>query len=518
LSYDLFIHHNPAGWVSIALQQNGKLIELHKGSTTNNYQVGDVYLGAVGKIMPGLNAAFVDVGYEKDAFLHYYDLGPQIKSVLKFTRIVTNSKPAKPFIGDNIIEADIPKNGKITDILKRNQQIMVQVTKEPIGNKGPRLTCQISLAGRYIVIMPFDSGVNISKKIARNEERKRLKDIVKNIIPEHFGVIVRTVAENQTEEDLKADLNDLLEKWNTIINQLKEAQPAQKIFGENDRALTLIRDIVNETFDSIITDDNFIYNQICNYLKAKSDGLEKIVKHYHGKLPLFEHYGIEKQIKSSFGREVNFAGGSYLIIEHTEALHVIDVNSGNISHTAGNQEDNALKVNLDAADEIARQLRLRDMGGIIVVDFIDLKNAANKKLVYEALKKLMQQDRAKHKILPMSQFGLIQITRQRVRPEIAVITTEKCPSCGGSGEIQSAVSIIHEIETRLEYLINNLHLKGITLQVHPYIAAYLKRGFIKSIRFKWLYKYKQFIKVIPRSAYHLVDYKFLNNLGEEIII
>ncbi len=518
MSFDLYIHNNTQGWVSIALQQEGKLVELHKGATDNNYLVGDVYLGTVGKIMPGLNAAFVDVGFEKDAFLHYFDLGPKVNSLQKFVRVVRNNKPEKPFISKSIIEPDIDKGGNIADVLKRNQQVLVQVTKEPIGNKGPRLTSQLSFAGRFLVLMPFDSGVSVSKKIATQQERKRLKEIVGDMIPENFGLIIRTVAENQTKEEIEADLNDLLSKWDTLVNNLKHAEPPQKIFGENDRALTLIRDIVNDSFDSIVVDDTFLFRQISEYLKSKSDSLQKIVKLYNGKLPLFEHYGIEKQIKSSFGREVNFSGGSYLIIEHTEALHVIDVNSGNISHSGGNQEENALKVNMEAAEEIARQLRLRDMGGIIVIDFIDLKTAGNKKLVYEKLKEVMKLDRAKHKILPMSQFGLIQITRQRVRPEMTVVTNEKCPACAGTGEIQSSVSIVHEIETRLEYLINNLHLKGFSIQTHPYIAAYLKQGFLQSIRMRWFYKYKQFIKVEPRTSYHLTDYRFVNSAGEEIVL
>jgi ribonuclease G len=518
VSFDLYIHNNPQGWVSIALLNDGKLVELHKGSADNNYLVGDVYLGTVGKIMPGLNAAFVDVGFEKDAFLHYFDLGPKVNSLQKFVRIVRNNKPEKPVISKNIMEPDIDKGGNIADVLKRNQQVLVQIAKEPIGNKGPRLTSQLSFPGRFLVLMPFDSGVSVSKKISTQQERKRLKEIVNKIVPDNFGLIIRTVAENKSKEEIEADLNDLLAKWDSMVNNLKYAEPPQKIFGENDRALTLIRDIVNDNFDSIVVDDAFLYHQICDYLKAKSDSLQKIVKLYNGKLPLFEHYGIEKQIKSSFGREVNFSGGSYLIIEHTEALHVIDVNSGNIAHSGSNQEENALKVNLEAAEEIARQLRLRDMGGIIVIDFIDLKTAGNRKLVYEKLKEYMKRDRAKHKILPMSQFGLIQITRQRVRPEMTVVTNEKCPACAGTGEIQSSVSIVHEIETRLAYLINNMHLKGFSIQTHPYVAAYLKQGFLRSIRMRWFYKYKQFIKIEPRTSYHLTDYRFVNKYGEEIVL
>lgn len=518
MNYELFINHTATQGVQIALSHKGKLTELHHEVNNNNFLVGDVYLGTVGKVMPGLNAAFIDVGHEKDAFLHYLDLGPQINSALKFTRIVRSSRPDNPFIGKGVIEPDIDKGGKITQVLKRNQQILVQITKEPIANKGPRLTSQLSFPGRFVVLIPFSDGINVSKKIVKQEERRRLKQLVLDMKPENFGVIIRTVAENQSEEELKQDLQDLLNKWNDMLEVLKTANSPQKILGDNDRSLALIRDIVNDSFDNIYVNESFLHKQITEYLKKKSDGLEKIVKFYNGKLPMFEHFGIEKQIKNSFGKEVNFSGGSYLIIEHTEALHVIDVNSGNASHTPGNQEENALKINLEAAEEIARQIRLRDIGGIIVVDFIDLKTAGNKKLVYEKLKEVMKDDRAKHKILPMSPFGLIQITRQRVRPEMNVDITEKCPACGGSGEIQSSVSIVNEIETRVDYLIKNLHLKNITIEAHPYIASYLKFGFFKSIRLKWLFKYKQFVRVEPRTSFHLVEYKFLNKEGEEIHI
>ncbi len=518
MNYELIINSNPSGGVDIAILKDKKLIELHHEKVDSSFQVGDVYIGTVGKIMPGLNAAFVDVGHEKDAFLHYLDLGPQFQSTQKFTRMLRSSRPKDHSIQKQHLEADINKSGKVTDLLKRNQQLLVQVTKEPISNKGPRLSCELSLAGRFIVLMPFDSSISISKKIVKQEERKRLKEAIVSIKPENFGVIIRTNAENESIEDLQNDLKDLLGKWNKLCKQLVDATSPQKVLGENDRTLTMVRDLVNETYTNIQINDNFLYTKIKAYLKSKSPELENIVKLYNGKLPIFEHHGVEKQIKTSFGKEVNFMGGSYLIIEHTEALHVIDVNSGNTSNKGENQEENALKVNMEAVEEIARQLRLRDLGGIIVIDLIDLKTAGNRKLVYEKLKEVMKTDRAKHKILPMSPFGLIQITRQRVRPQMAVITNEKCPTCLGSGEIQSSVSIVDDINSHVKYLIENLHLKGFSIEVHPFLAAYLKDGWLSSPRFNWFKQYKQWIKVNPNQSLHLINYKFIDAKGEDVVI
>jgi ribonuclease G len=516
VSSELVINSHPNGGVEIVLLHDRKIIELHHEHAENNFAVGDIYLGSVNKLMPGLNAAFIDVGHEKDAFLHYLDLGPQVKSLLKFVRNMRGNAKMEPWPKQSENEADIEKTGKIGQVLSRLQQVVVQVSKEPISNKGPRLTSELSLAGRFVVLMPFNDSVSISKKIVKAEERNRLKKLVYSIKPKNFGVIVRTVAENQPIEDLEKDLKDLIAKWETMCDQLRTAVPPQKILGESDRTLTLIRDLVNDDFSHIYVNDGFLFTQVKDYIKAKSPQLEKIVKLYNGKLPIFEHFGIDKQLKASFGKEVNFMGGSYLIIEHTEALHVIDVNSGSIAGKEINQEENAVKVNLEAATEIARQLRLRDMGGIIVVDFIDQKNAGNRKLVYERLKQEMKSDRARHKILPMSPFGLVQITRQRVRPEMAVVTTEKCPTCKGTGEITSSIVITEEIENNLRYFIQNLNMSGITLEVHPYIAAYLKQGFLNSTRIKWFLKYKKFVKIKTVNALHFGEYRFLNAAGEVI--
>lgn len=519
MNLELVINCSPNGGVDIALLSDKKLIELHHEKPDTNFVVGDIYFGMVNKIIPGLNAAFIDVKYEKDAFLHYLDLGPQIKSQLKFIKLLRSNPHTELWPQKSQNEADIEKTGKISQVLNRLQQVVVQVTKEPISNKGPRLTSELSLAGRYVVLMPFENGVSVSKKIIKHEERSRLKKLVYDIKPDNFGVIIRTVAEGQTEEEIETDLKDLLKRWEQLCEQIKTAVPGQKILGESERTLTLVRDLLNENFTGIHVNDSFLYNQIKSYIAKKAPEQEKIVKLYKGNQPIFENFGVDKQIKTSFGKEVNFMGGSYLIIEHTEALHVIDVNSGSIKGKEINQDENALKVNLEAATEIARQLRLRDMGGIIVIDFIDQKSPANKRQVYEKLKEEMKSDRAKHKILPMSPFGLIQITRQRVRPEMAVVTTEKCPTCDGTGEIANSVVIVDEIENRLKYLLTNLNMKSkISMEVHPYLYAYFTKGFFNSIRFKWLFKYKQWIKITPVNSFHFGQYRFINTQGEEISV
>ena len=391
------------------------------------------------------------------------------------------------------------------------------MVKEPISNKGPRLSSEISLPGRFIVLIPFDNAIAISKKIVKHDERNRLKKLMQTIKQPNFGVIIRTNAEGISVEELEKDLTELMAKWEIVYTQLKSAVPPQKLLGESERTLTLIRDLVNEDFTGIHVNDTYLYNEIKNYVKSKSPVLEKIVKLYTGKVSIFEHFDIEKQIKTSFGKEANFLGGCYLIIEHTEAMHVIDVNSGNTSAKNEAQEDNALRINLEAATEVARQLRLRDLGGIVVVDFIDQKTAGNRKLVYEKLKEEMKNDRARHKILPMSPFGLVEITRQRVRPEMNIITTEKCPTCNGTGEIQNSVVLLDEIENQVKYLIENVRHKGFSLELNPYLAAYFMHGGLKSPRMKWFIKYKRWIKINKVNTLSMVDYRFIDKDGEAVV-
>lgn len=511
-----------SGDVKIALLEEKKLVELNSERKDQHFQVGDIYLGRVKKLMPSLNAAFVDVGHEKDAFLHYLDLGPQVNSLLKLIKLTTTGKRPDPLLSNLTLENDIDKSGKINSVLSVNQWVLVQVAKEPISTKGPRITSDISLAGRYVVLVPFTDVVSISQKIKSSEERQRLKRLALSIKPKGFGLIIRTVADGKKTAELDQDINDLVSKWKSAFETLSTAKPPQKILGELSRTSTILRDLLNANFNAIHVNDAVLYDEIRNYILTIAPEHVEIVRHYKGKQPIFEHFGIEKQIKSAFGKTVTMANGAYLIVEHTEAMHVVDVNSGGRVKSGdgdASQENNALQVNMDAASEIARQLRLRDMGGIIVVDFIDLHNPNNRKTLYEHLKSEMKKDRAKHTILPPSKFGLVQITRQRVRPETNITTVEKCPACEGTGEIKASILLIDQIENNLRYFVQEQNEKELTLQVHPYLEAYLNKGLLwKSIAHQWKKKYKAKIKVMPNTAYHIMEYHFFNSTEEEIKI
>jgi ribonuclease G len=501
--------------IAIALLENKQLVELNKEKSNIQFAVGDIYLGKVKKIMPGLNAAFVDVGYEKDAFLHYLDLGPQFQSFNKFLQ-ATFSKKNKPLPVSKLkLESEIDKNGKIGNILTSGQQILVQIAKEPISTKGPRLSSEISIAGRNIVLMPFSDKVSISQKISSPEERKRLKRLMESIIPRNFGVIVRTAAEGKKVAVLDAELRGLIKKWEGALEKLKTAQAPSLVVSELKRTSAILRDMLNVSFNNIHVNDENVYNDIKEYIDTIAPEKEKIVKLYQGDVPIFEQFGVEKQIKSLFGKTVSFKSGAYLIVEHTEALHVFDVNSGNRSKATNDQETNALDVNLSAAEEIARQLRLRDMGGIIVVDFIDMHSQENRQIVFEKMKEIMAKDRTKHNILPLSKFGLMQITRQRVRPEMHISTVEKCPTCKGSGEVTPTIIFDEQIENQLAFFVNEKGLNNLVLKLHPYIAAFICKG-IFSKRIKWMFKYTCRIKVIPISSYQLLEFHFFDRNDIEI--
>ena len=510
---ELIIRSNPEH-VDFALLKDGKLIELHKDEDDNNFAVGDIFIAKVRKAIPGLNAAFVNVGYEKDGFLHYHDLGPKIASLIKFTKAVSTGK-LKDFSLKNFpFDEDITKDGKISDVVKSNQSILVQVVKEPISTKGPRISSELSIAGRYIVLVPFSNRISISQKIEDKEEKDRLKRLVKSITPQGFGVIVRTVAEGKKVADIDQDLQNLLGRWNAMCKKLHKANHPSKVLGELSKASSILRDIFNDSFTGVHIDDESLAIQIKEYVQKIAPKKESIVKHYNSNVPIFEKYGIERQIKTAFGRTVSMSRGAYLVIEHTEALHVIDVNSRNRSNKSNSQEDTALEVNLISATEVARQLRLRDMGGIIVIDFIDLHTAEHRKQLYDHLRDEMKDDRAKHKILPPSKFGLVQITRQRVRPEMNIKTREANPNGDIEGEVEAPIILVQKITHELEQLFKKGH-KKITLNTHPFIAAFLTKGF-PSIRSKWFIEHKKWVKILPRDAYTYLEYHFHDKNGKLI--
>ncbi len=501
--------------VDFALLKDGKLIELHKDEGGNNFSVGDVFIAKIRKAVPGLNAAFVNVGYEKDAFLHYHDLGPKLPSLLKFTKRVSTGKLHDFYLKNQPFEKDIDKDGSITDVLKSNQSMLVQIVKEPISTKGPRISSELSIAGRYIVLVPFSDRISISQKIEDREEKDRLKRLVKSITPQGFGIIVRTVAEGKKVAELDKDLQNLLGRWTAMCKKLRRAHHPSKVLGELNKASSILRDIFNDSFTSIQVDDEELYIQIKDYLQEIAPKKESIVKLYQSNVPIFEKFGVERQIKTSFGKTVSMAKGAYLVIEHTEALHVIDVNSGNRSNKSKTQEGTALEVNLISATEVARQLRLRDMGGIIVIDFIDLTSAENRKKLYNHLRDEMKDDRAKHKILPPSKFGLIQITRQRVRPEMNIKTREEDPDNVINGsEVEAPIGIVQKITQDIERLFNKDY-KKMTLNTHPFIAAFLTKGF-PSVRQKWFFEHKKWVKVLPRDAYTYLEYHVFDKDGNQL--
>ncbi|MCH5224039.1 MAG: Rne/Rng family ribonuclease [Muribaculaceae bacterium] len=501
--------------VSIALLEDSRLVSLQKESRNQAYVVGDLYLAKVRKIMPGLNAAFVDVGFEKDAFLHYLDLGPQFSTFNAFIKEALNDKKKVPSISKFKPLPDIPKQGKIQDVLEPGQSLLVQIVKEPISSKGPRLTTEVSLTGRFLVLIPFGDKISISQKIKSTEEKVRLRQLVGSIKPKGFSVIIRTSAENKRFAELNQEMKSLIKVWEDSIAKMQRSQPPMLIYEEESRAVGVIRDMFSPDFENIHVNNQEAFTQIQSYIDIIFPEKKDIVKLYQKEIPIFDHFNITKQIKSSFGKTVSFKSGAYIIIEHTEALHVIDVNSGNRSKASSDQESNALEVNLKAADEIARQLRLRDMGGIIVIDFIDMAKAEHRQALYEHMKEIMATDRARHNILPLSKFGLMQITRQRVRPALDITTNENCPSCFGKGEIQASLLFTDKLDEKLDYLVNNLKVRKFKMYIHPYVDAYVKKGLI-SIYSKWRRKYGRGFKVLPDQSLAYLQYKVMDADGKEI--
>lgn len=515
MNKELIINAAPQG-VEIALLEEKKLVELHHEKIDASFAVGDLYLGKVKKLIPGLNAAFVDVGFERDAFLHYTDLSPYARSLLKFTQaaINDNGTPSLDFAHFQV-EPEIIKTGKINEVLSGKPNILVQILKEPIAAKGPRLSCEISLPGRFVVITPFNDIVAVSRKIHSADERKRLQKIIEAIKPKNFGVIVRTAAEGKNTAELHEDLSSLVETWKIIQQNLKGAAAPEKILSEQTKTTSMLRDLLNESFNKIVVNDKNIFLDTRSYIQRIAPEKADIVSHYTQSQPIFDQYGITKQVKSSFGKTVNLPSGAYLIIDHTEALHVIDVNSGYKS-VGNNQELNALETNMEAAAEIARQLRLRDLGGIIVVDFIDMKLPENKRKLMEAVEEFMKTDRAKHAVLPISKFGLMQITRQRMKPEMNINTQEVCPGCNGTGKISSTLILEDDIEKNLSYLVTHHH-KNLTISVNPIIHAYLTKGlFFSSKLWKWRKKHGWSIHLKANNNYQLTEFHFFDQHEEEI--
>ena len=501
--------------ISIALLEDKRLVEINHEGREEQFAVGNIYLGKVKKIMPGLNAAFVDVGYEKDAFLHYLDLGSNFNTLYQFTTQILSDRKKVPAIQKVKQLPEIEKNGSINDILKPGQDILVQIAKEPISTKGPRLTAEISIAGRFLVLMPFSDKVSVSQKIKTEEERQRLKQLIQSIKPKGFGVIVRTVAEEKKVAELDNELKILVKRWEEAIAKVQQSKGVSLILEELGRTVGIIRDLFSPSFKHIHINDQSVYTEVRDYVELIAPERKDIVKLYKEEAPIYDSFGITKQIKSAFGKTVSFKSGAYLIIEHTEALHGVDVNSGNRSKAGNGQEANALDVNMAAADEIARQLRLRDMGGIIVVDFIDMHETENRQKLFDRMREAMSKDRAKHNILPLSKFGLMQMTRQRVRPVMDIDIEETCPTCYGTGHTKPSILFTDQLESKIDYLVNKLNVKDFTLHLHPYVDAFISKGLV-SMKLQWKLKYGKGCKVIASQKLGFLQYKFYDKKGIEI--
>lgn len=511
---EIIINSTPTG-VEIALLEAGKLVELHHQKTNNNFTVGDIFIGKIRKLMPGLNAAFVDIGHRKDSFLHYTDLGAKVNSMVKWANGVISGQVNTARLDNFKYEPEIVKTGKVDQVLNKRHPILVQILKEPISTKGPRLSCELTLPGRYMVLTPFSDIISVSKKISSPDERKRLQNLAESIRPKNFGIIIRTAAEGKKVADLHEEVNDLMKKWDEIFQQLKTETPPAKLLSELDKPASVLRDLLSDSFSKILVNDKELANSIKSYLNSASPEHAKLVTLHTGSKHIFDSSGVNRQIMASFGKTATMASGAYLVIEKTEAMHVVDVNSGHRVST-DNTEQAILNVNIEAAEEIARQIRLRDIGGLIMIDFIDLKLPENKKALYNHMVEAMKKDRAQHTILPLSKFGIMQITRERARPETMVDTSETCPTCSGSGKVNATILLLDDIERDLEFIMQSRPKHKLILRVHPYLEAYLKKGWLKSPQFRWLKQYSKWVRIVAQGDYPLSVYRFFDDNEDEI--
>lgn len=512
MSSELFVDVQ-AQEIAIALTEDHRLQEVNREKRDQDtYAVGNIYYGRVKKVMPALNAVFVDVGYEKEGFLHYLDLGSEFRTLQAYTTKAVSDRRRVPDMAKVQRQPEVGKEGQIADVLKVGDTLLVQVTKEPINTKGPRLTAEISIAGRNMVLMPFADKVMVSSKIRKESERGRLKQLVNSVRPKGYGVIVRTVAEGKRVAELDGELSLLVKRWEDAVRRLQRSQPIALICEEMGRTIGILRDMLSPSFTDIWVNEEETYNEVRQYLGLVAPESVEIVKLYKGEQPMFDKFDITRQMKTGLGRTVGFPKGGYLIIDKTEALFSIDVNSGS-KKIFDDQEENAFQYNMLAAEEIAHQLRLRDIGGIIIVDFIDMDDQGHQNELYSKMRQLMSRDRAKHNVLPLSKFGLMQITRQRVRPAVEVEVQETCPTCGGKGKIQPSF-LFHEQMPETIARMTEHYGTGLRLHVHPYLYAYINRGWIFSERAKMERRYG--IRIICDQSVGMLQLLFQDKQGNPL--
>ena len=496
--------------IAIALTEDDRLQEVSREQRNkDNFSVGNIYYGRVKKVMPALNAVFVDVGYEKEAFLHYLDLGSQFRTLQTYVNKAVTDRRRVPSIQRTPRQPEVGKSGNIGDVLKVGDPVLVQVSKEPINTKGPRLTAEISIAGRNMVLIPLADGVMVSQKIKRESERSRLKQLITSIKPQGFGVIVRTVAEDKRVAELDSELRLLVQRWEDTVKSLQQKEPVSLVSEELGRTIGVIRDVFSPDFTTIQVNDKAIYDEVRQYVELIAPDSAKIVKLYDGTQPIFDKFDITRQMKTGLGRVVGFKHGGYLIIDRTEALFSIDVNSGS-KKLYEDQEENAFQFNMLAAEELVHQLRLRDIGGIIIVDFIDMDSKEHQQQLYDYVRKLMSHDRAKHNVLPLSKFGLMQITRQRVRPAVEVDVMEVCPTCMGKGKIQPSILFTDQVEEEIGHYYEH-YGKGLRLHLHPYVYSYVCRGWFNSLKCQWRRRYG--VRVVENQSLGMLEMRFCDVQG-----
>lgn len=514
-----------ADQIRIAITEDSRLAEIFVESPGKERMVGDIHLGKVARVMPGIRAAFIDVGQKQDAFLHFSDVDPNIDDYSSLigeedseidddddddeAEIATASTPSQTAHTQGSPRpqaAPRPQRFPQREIhLERGQSIIVQITKEPVGKKGVRVTSKVSLPGRYVVLLPFDGRIGVSKKLYNFKEKKRLKRIVRSLLPPGFGLIIRTVAEGKEEELLRNDLEQLIKTWREIEKSLKTEQPPVLLYKDLSTVSSVIRDLFNNEVQRVVVDSRRLYKEITTYVKWFAPTLVDKIEFYRGKTPIFDVFGVAKDMQESLGRRVALRSGGYLVIDVTEAMTVIDVNSGRYAANK-EQEQNSLRTNMEASREIIRQLRLRDIGGIIVIDFIDLEDERNKRKVFDELRREFRHDRAKATVLPMTEFGLVQITRQRIRQSIMQSFSETCPVCAGTGIVQSRATILTELTGWLGRFKSEGHGRRIKLVVHPYMASYLKEG-KPSHLVNLMWKNKTLIKLEPSTTVPVNTFK-----------
>ncbi len=499
--------------IAIALTEDDRLQEVNREKRNqDNFAVGNIYYGRVKKVMPALNAVFVDVGYEKEAFLHYLDLGAQFRTLRSYVTKAVSDRRKVPATDKIKREPEVGKEGQIADVLKVGDPILVQVTKEPINTKGPRLTAEISIAGRNMVLIPFADGVMVSQKIKREAERSRLKQLLLSIKPQGFGIIVRTVAEDKRAAELDNELRLLVQRWEDTVKSLQKKEPVSLVSEEIGRTIGIIRDVLSPDFTSIQVNDQGVYDEVRQYLELVAPESAKIVKFYEGTQPIFDKFDITRQMKTGLGRVVGFKHGGYLIIDRTEALFSIDVNSGS-KKIFEDQEENAYQFNMLAAEELAHQLRLRDIGGIIIVDFIDMDSKEHQQQLYDYMRKLMERDRARHNVLPLSKFGLMQITRQRVRPAVEMEVMEVCPTCMGKGKVQPTLLFTDQVQEEIEHFTEHFG-KRLRLHLHPFVYSYATRGLFSSLANRWRRKFG--VRVIENQSLGMLETRFFDAQGNPL--